>query len=260
MLDKPPKSMNSILLEILKVSKINLTDMTLRTISGTSFEKKTFDISPKDFLRFAKEDLKQADERGFINSITNSKRAIDCQIDEIIEKLISKPDSFNPIVDDFLKYFEFESDIPIKLKIIHALNLAPSLIISKSRTLRNKLEHFYKKPKVKEVKEALDVADLFIRSVTGKVLIVWEEFEIVDWKDNELNFKFSEKKFEIKYKKADRLINTYFIDSNNIEFYGLLRLMLSSEDEIEAEETFKILLKQINHPISVENIKLWLDH
>ena len=103
--------MNSILLEILKVSKINLTDMTLRTISGTSLQQNIFNISPKDFLRFAKEDLKERDERGLINSITNSKRAIDCQIDETIEKLISKSDNFNPIVDDFLKYFEFESQL-----------------------------------------------------------------------------------------------------------------------------------------------------
>ncbi len=84
-----------------------------------------------------------------------------------------------------MQYFEFESDIPIKLRIIHALNLAPSLIISKSRTLRNKLEHMYKKPEIDDVKEALDVADLFIRSVTGKLGMLWSEFEIVDWKDND---------------------------------------------------------------------------
>jgi hypothetical protein len=249
--------MDTILLEILKVSKINLTDMTLRNVSGTSLQENIFDISPKDFLRFAKEDLKEGDERGFINSITNSKRAIDSQIDETIEKLISKSDNFNPIVNDFLKYFEFESDIPIKLRIIHSLNLAPSLLISKSRTLRNKLEHIYKKPQVQEVKEALDVAELFIGSVTGKLGMIWTEFEIVDWKNNELVFEFSEKKFKIDYKKNDKLITSYIIDSNNIEFYGLLRLMISSNDEIEIEETFKILLKQINHPIPIENIKLW---
>lgn len=249
--------MDTILLEILKVSKINLTDMTLRSVSGTSLQENIFDISPKDFLRFAKEDLKEGDERGFINSITNSKRAIDSQIDETIEKLISKSDNFNPIVNDFLKYFEFESDIPIKLRIIHSLNLAPSLLISKSRTLRNKLEHIYKKPEVQEVKEALDVAELFIGSVAGKLGMIWTEFEIVDWKNNELIFEFSEKKFKIDYKKNDKLITSYIIDSNNIEFYGLLRLMISSNDEIEIEETFKILLKQINHPIPIENIKLW---
>lgn len=249
--------MDTILLEILKVSKINLTDMTLRNVSGTSLQENIFDISPKDFLRFAKEDLKDGDERGYINSITNSKRAIDSQIDETIEKLISKSDNFNPIVNDFLNYFEFDSDIPIKLKIIHSLNLAPSLLISKSRTLRNKLEHIYKKPEVQEVKEALDVAELFIGSVTGKLGTIWTEFEIVDWKNNELIFEFSEKKFKIDYKKNGELITSHIIDSNNIEFYGLLRLMISSNDEIEIENTFKILLKQINHPIPIENIKLW---
>lgn len=231
--------------------------MTLRMVCGTSLQENIFDISPKDFLRFAKEDLKEGDERGFINSLSNSKRAIDSQIDETIEKLISKSDNLNPIVDDFLKYFEFESDIPFKLKLIHALNLAPSLLISKSRTLRNKLEHIYKKPKVQEVKEALDVADLFLGSVAGKLGMIWSDFEIVDWKNNELIFQYSEKKFKIEYKKDDKHLTTYLIDANNIEFYGLLRLMLSIEDEIEIEETFKILLKQINHPIPIDKIKLW---
>ncbi len=164
--------------------------MTLRTISGTSLKEKIFDISPQDFLRFAKEDLKKSNEHGLINSITNSKRAIDCQIDEAIEQLISKSNKFNPIVEDFLKYFEFESDIPIKLRLIHALNLAPSLLISKSRTLRNKLEHFYQKPEIKDAKEALDVADLFMRSVALKLGLIWTDFEIVDLKNNELKFKF----------------------------------------------------------------------
>lgn len=171
--------------------------------------------------------------------------------------LISKSDNFNPIVNDFLDYFEFESDIPIKLRIIHSLNLAPSLLISKSRTLRNKLEHIYKKPEVQEVKEALDVAELFIGSVSSKLGLIWTEFEIVDWKNNELIFEFLEKKFKIDYKKNGKLMTSYIIDSNNIEFYGLLRLMISSNDEIEIEKTFKILLKQIKHPIPIENIKLW---
>lgn len=232
--------------------------MTLSASSGTSFQEKKYDISPKDFLRFAKEDLKEGKDRGLINSITNSKRAIDCQIDQTIETLISKSNNVTPIISDFLKYFEFESDIPFKLKIIHSLNLAPSLLISKSRTLRNKLEHIYKKPKVKEVKEALDVAELFIGSVTGRLGMVWSDFEIADWKDNELCFQFSGKKFTIRYKRDGKLINTYEIDSNSIEYYGLLRLMLSNDDEIEVERTFKILLRQINHPIPLENVKLWL--
>lgn len=250
--------MNSILLKVLQDSKLNLTDMTLNRTFGTSFQEHSFDISPNDFLRFAKEDIKNADERGFINSLTNSKRAIDCQIDETIEILISNANNFNSGVNDFLQYFEFESDIPIKLRLIHALNLAPSLLISKSRTLRNKLEHLYKKPEVHEVKEALDVADLFIRSVSGRLNTVWSEFEIVDWKNNELHFQFVENKFKINYVTEKKLVNTYTIDSTEIEFYGLLRLMLSSEEEIEIEETFKILLKQINHPIPVENIRLYL--
>lgn len=250
--------MKTILLEIIKKSKLNLTDLTLFAFSGTSISDRIFDISSKDFLRFAKEDLNDDSERGYINSITNSKRAIDCKIDETIELLIGKSNNFNFNNNDFLKYFEFEADIKPKLKLIHSLNLAPTLILSKARNLRNKLEHIYQKPQKTEVKEALDVADLFLRSVNGRLGTVWTDFEIYDDKgDSELSFKFSDKKFDMKLTKAKK-IESYQIDESYIEYFALLRLMLSIDDEIEVEETFKILLKQINHVIPSEKVKVYL--
>lgn len=253
--------MSLLILEILTYSKLDLTELYISREKGTSFEKQQFDISPKDFLRFAKEDLKENNDRGYINSLTNSKRAIDCQIDEIFEILVNSSDNFNPIVKVFLKYFEFEADIPIKLQIINALNLAPSLIISKFRTLRNKLEHFYQKPSIVEVKEALDVADLFIRSVSGKSNSVWYEFKITDDKDRfEINFEFDsiERKFKIKLLKGEEIIKEFYLTADQVEFWILLRLMLSIDDEIEIQETFKILLKQIEHPIPSDKINIWL--
>ena len=251
--------MNSILLEALKYSKLDLTELYLIPSSGSSSIEQIFDISPKDFLRFAKEDLQEDNERGFINSISNAKRAIDCQIDEVIEKLASDSNDFTPLVKDFLKYFEFELDIPIKLQIIHALNFAPSLIISKSRTLRNKLEHIYQKPNIQEVKEALDVADLFLRSVTGKLIMIWDDFEIVDGKsDTEIKFLFnlSKRNFKLVISKKNIIEKTYFIGLDNLEYWGLLRLMLSIDDDVEIKETFKILMKQICHPIPLEKVNI----
>lgn len=253
--------MSLLILEILTYSKLNLTELYISREIGTNFEEKQFDISPKDFLRFAKEDLKENNDRGYINSLTNSKRAIDCQIDETFEILVNSSDNFNPIVKNFLNYFDFEADIPIKLQIINALNLAPSLIISKFRTLRNKLEHFYQKPSIAEVKEALDVADLFIRSVSGKFNSVWYEFKITDDKNKfEINFEFDpiESNFKIKLLKGKEIVKEFYLDANEVEFWILLRLMLSIDDEIEIQETFKILLKQIGHPIPSDKISIWL--
>ncbi len=257
---KKPKLMNSAFLEILKFSKLDLTDSYLTSSCGTSLVENNFEISPRAFLRFAKEDLNQGIDRGYINSITNSKRAIDCQIDETLEKLLGSSNDFNPLVKEFLKYFEFETDIPIKLRAMNALNLAPSLLISKSRTLRNKLEHMYKNPEVTEVKEALDVADLFIRSVTGKFSVIWSEFEISDGKGNQINIEFSpeERTFKFKVLNNNGKDKDYFINTEKIEYLGFLRLMFSIDDEIEINSTFKVILKQIGHPIPPEKINIWL--
>jgi hypothetical protein len=261
------------LLNILKSSKLDLTKLYLIPEGGSELQKSTFEISPKDFLRFAKQDLKEGNEKGFINSLTNSKRAIDCQVDNAMESLGIKSQNFNPEFKEFVKLFDFEEDIPIKLKIIHSINLAPSLIISKTRTLRNKLEHIYQKPKLSEVKEALDVADLFIRSVEGKLYIVLTEFFITDEKNHceesgwkvftNLDFSFNseELNFKISLKEdrnSNKTIEDVVINAMDKEFCGLLGLMISNNDEVEVEDSLKALLKFIGHPIPSEKVSVEL--
>jgi len=46
-------------------------------------EEPIFEIIPKDFLKFAKSDLKIKAKRSSINVLSNVKRAIDSQIDSI---------------------------------------------------------------------------------------------------------------------------------------------------------------------------------
>lgn len=257
------------LLNLLKETKLDLTKACLIPSSGEGFNKNVFEITPKDFLRFAKHDLKQNDERGFINSLTNSKRAIDCQVDEALEKLGIGYQNFSPETTTFLKHFDLNDDIPIKLKIIHALNLAPSLIISKTRTLRNKLEHIYQKPTLIEVQEALDVADLLIRSIEGKLRIIENDFSLTDennyneenhWTFNnglEINFSTTDKKFEIRKRVNSKMqggVTT--ILPKDKEFCCLIRLMFSIDDDIEIEESFKAILKQIEHPIPTEKVSI----
>ena len=175
--------MTTKLLNLLKDTKIDLTKAYLVPSAGGAYLDSKFDLTPKDFLRFAKQDLKQEDDRGIINSLTNSKRAIDCLTDETLEKCGIKCNDFSSDIKNFIDQFDLDDDIPIKLKIIHALNLAPSILISKTRALRNKLEHYYQKPSINEAKEALDIADLFIRSVEGKFSSLTNYFGLTDEKN-----------------------------------------------------------------------------
>lgn len=260
--------MKTILLQLLKDTKIDLTKAYLVPSGGSGDLDSKFDLTPKNFLRFAKQDIQSEDDRGIINSLTNSKRAIDCQTDEALEKCGIKSNDFDPDIKKFIEHFDLVEDIAIKLKIIHALNLAPSILISKTRTLRNKLEHFYQKPTIDEAKEALDVADLFIRSVEGKFKMLTNDFGLTDEKNydnndhwdfiNGLNFSFDTDKRNFSVQKiiGKKNVENLVIDCNYIEYYGLLRLMFSIDDDIDLEETLKVLLKQLEHPMPTEKVSL----
>jgi hypothetical protein len=261
--------MKTTFLQLLKETKLDLTRLYLIPSGGIGDMESKFDLTPRNFLRFAKQDLKTEDDRGIINSLTNSKRAIDCQTDEALEKCGIKSNDFHPDIKEFIQHFDLNEDIPIKLKIIHALNLAPSILIARSRTIRNKLEHLYQKPTIEEAKEALDVADLFIRSVEGKFKSLTTDFGLTDennynsdnnWHFNyglEILFETDDRKFYIKKLIKNEKSDSIEIDSSFTEYYGLLRLMFSIDDDVELEDTFKVLLKQLKHPIPSERISLF---
>lgn len=52
--------------------------------SGASFREGFFELSPNHFLRFAKSDLNLKTKRSTVNALSNAKRAIECQVDEIL--------------------------------------------------------------------------------------------------------------------------------------------------------------------------------
>jgi hypothetical protein len=162
---------------MLKKLKIDWTNFLILESSRSYDDKIKFDISPKDFLSFAKQDFNLSNRHGMINALCNAKRAIDCQVDWILVYLGYDYLKFNqeahPNIKDIIDQYESENeklnDIPFKLKFIQAMGIAPLFLVSKIRLLRNKLEHEYFLPKKEEVKEALEVAELFINATYNVV-------------------------------------------------------------------------------------------
>ena len=66
--------------ELFRKAGIDWTNFRVMADGGTGLSAE-FEIEPKHFLSFAREDARSGDLRGRINSIGNSKRAIDAQID-----------------------------------------------------------------------------------------------------------------------------------------------------------------------------------
>lgn len=114
--------------------------------------KGTAQLSPIDFLRFANEDLKSTyGQRGIANCLTNCKRGIDCQIDDLIKKLGYLPLSRK-------KRWHFTQ----KIQFIRSIGVIAPRILEKVNTLRNELEHRFKMPSIDQAEDALDIASLFI--------------------------------------------------------------------------------------------------
>lgn len=127
-------------------------------VNGLGFspsDDNIFEINPVDFLNFAEQDLKDGkDERNLVNSLSNVKRALDCQIELLIYDC------------GYSKRAKKERwNFPEKLKFLKTQNIVAPRILKKINTLRNLLEHEFKKPGLDKVEDALDVVTLFIHYV-----------------------------------------------------------------------------------------------
>lgn len=259
----------STLLQFLKDTKIDFTKAIFEYSSGGALNYNNFDITPKEFLRFAKEDLETGGTRGIINAITNSKRAIDCQIEEVLIKL-SVNTCNQKHLNKLIQSLYSDVNTHHNLKVIHSLNLAPTLLISKTRNIRNKLEHLYQCPLLEEAQEALDVAELFIKTVDGQMNTIIEEFIITDEKNykpeatwnaqNGIGFRidYGLNNFHIDILKIldSKIMDSIIINNQSEEFPYLLRLVLSQGDDFELTQSLKLLLETIKHPLPLKHINI----
>ncbi|MDH5356243.1 MAG: hypothetical protein OEY09_17510 [Gammaproteobacteria bacterium] len=127
-----------------------------------------FEIEPDEFLKFAAKDYLSGDLQGLVNSVTNAKRAIDCQVDSIISCFGYDPyDSLPDVAQQYINEYQNKSgafEATNKLKLLQSLDIAPSALVTSMREVRNKLEHHYKKPSEQDALHIIDLAKLFIRS------------------------------------------------------------------------------------------------
>ena len=172
-----------------------------------------------------------------MNALSNSKRAINCQIDKMLLCYGINAKKWKL------------TNLPKKLELLQELNIIAPNIVRKIIRMRNDLEHEYKHPEKEKVEDAIDISNLFIEASNRK-LEIWEHFYIVDkeyeaWDfENDIDIWFFQNKSEFKiighknYKKiGENIINT----TNKEEYKALLKLAISPEDEI-GKETVQYLI------------------
>jgi len=155
--------------EFVKSAKIDYANSFI-LIDDLLYLDYTTRILPKTYLEFAKKDLTDEYPRGKINAITNSKRAIDCMLSNVILWLGYGTEEYtNSALQEYLNQISPSSDLSFPLKIFQAFDLSPTRLIAKARKVRNTIEHDFIEPTDDEALESVEVAELFIRSVENKI-------------------------------------------------------------------------------------------
>lgn len=163
--------------ELQNIVKIKWNKFYICKDCTTSWLGVDFEIIPEEFLNFAKMDYKDKSKKGLVGAVTNAKRAIDCQIDWIINYLGYDYLEFNEekysyllrTINELENEGYFNKSYTLKLRFIQALEIAPTFLISKIRMIRNKLEHEYILPSQEKVRECIELAELFIDATQNKL-------------------------------------------------------------------------------------------
>lgn len=259
-------------LEIIKKIKIDLTQGVAEQdqLCGGDYE---FEITPKEFLNYSKQDFKSNDKKSNVNAITNAKRAIDCQTDRLFFSIGLDPYNFpNDIVEEFISNSKnpAKKDLPIKFRFLQAINFAPAKIISNVRQIRHAVEHYYKKPSNEEVSDAIELAELFIQATDSKLKNM-VEFGLTDRQKKELsgghvwdsiwfNYESDKGLFEVTSYVGKTRQKMFTIKNTLTEFYYLLKIATSFEYFEDTEDAVIEWIEFIGHPIPKQHIKIERDY
>lgn len=143
-------------------------DQPTKIIGGGTNLTFRFPISPEDFLDQAEADYEFGGNAALLNAITNAKRAIVCQIDQV------------------LSCFGYEAtrlNYPEKIAKFSAMGFVAPRILRRVNDARNLLEHEYVAPSDGEVTDALDLAGLFVEASKRHLDMFDHEFTLVNRDD-----------------------------------------------------------------------------
>jgi hypothetical protein len=176
-----------------------------------------FDIKPYEFLEFARKDLETNEMRGLINALGNSKRAINSQIDKILQIFGIKSNK------------KFLSNFPSKLEFLQDMGIIAPSITRKVVKARNFLEHEYKYPDEEQVKDAIDIAELFIEATNRIFESFTDSFFVFNKKERSIEVKFDSenKMFELIFYKDPEVFITEINFQNKELYLTLLKFAIS---------------------------------
>ncbi|MBP1139211.1 MULTISPECIES: hypothetical protein [Pseudomonas] len=196
-------------------------------LGGGSFGMTELKTSPVDFLTLAEDDFERGGFGALVNATTNAKRAIVCQLDQL---LIS------------FGYPSLRWNVPKKIERLRALGLLAPSLLRKVVDIRNILEHDYAIPELEKVKETLDIASLFVMSASAAFIpfddvleFLLPDLEVKERSVNRVSAGLNREPGRVFYtvyayescKYAGRCVSQCEIQSGHILFEAMVKLSAS---------------------------------
>lgn len=215
---------------------LDFKDIAMSPLGG-KFHLAEMEISPLEFLTQAENDFLTGGNASFVNTVTNAKRAISCQMDQLLLTFGYQPYAWNIIK---------------KLESIRALGLLTPAILRKVSKTRNLLEHEYVRPTQNEVEECLDIATLFVMANVSLFNPFGDELEggiAGNWDPESMRytkrvyFGLNSENGNVYY-SASVFNHNEFVDSCRIfntepMFLALVKLAVAFELRYKVDETFQ---------------------
>ena len=227
--------------EFIKLVDLNRNNIEIEKDAGTSLDYE-FDVNPEDFLKFANRDIEGGDTRALVNALSNSKRAIDCQVDKV----------FRCFGIDVKKW-----NFPHKAKLLDELGVVAPRIVSKVIHKRNYLEHEYKYPEKEEVEDAIDIAALFIEASNNTLNNFWDAFQLGDkgnicYKNGHFkhcisfHLKPDREKIELYGNKDGKYVGNITVTSKDEIYLAILKLAISVGQERNIDDAIQNFVRLVN--------------
>lgn len=179
-----------------------------------------YEIKPREFLESAECDLRQDYDHHLLNALSNAKRAITCQIDNLICMMA--------LTDRSSKE---RWNFPRKIEILNRAEIISPPILSKVNRRRNLLEHEYRRPTAEEVEDAIGVAQLFISSTDrylvggiGRVAFYSDDGD----HEIELRLDYEKRVISIEAQRGDETRRKRCVSPDSEEYVGFLAIMVGA--------------------------------
>lgn len=172
------------------MSGINPRDIDLNKIRITGSTSHRielpFELTARDFLNFATDDLTGRSPRNTVNALSNIKRSIDCLFDSLL------------FITNFLQDSKDERwNFPEKMKFLGEIGIITPYILGRINSARNLLEHEFKKPTREDVEMAYDVALLLYYATTRFTTRHFRQLELSDELELVINLKREDRRIDV---------------------------------------------------------------